>query len=296
MVMLTNIKRLTYLYKQLSFGKFFKVLICVITGKPFRMLPHHLFCQTIVLIHQSDAKKESQKIGSQNILQHTENKVNLKVHLRQNTSDFFIYNQIFIRQDYSGLVYAISVHTAKKIQYIVDAGANIGCATLYFKCYFPLAEIIAIEPEESNFGMLSENMLLNDVDNVHCVKAALWNKQERLVIDHSFRDQSHSACTVNEAKGSNESLPGCTINSLLTTYDFPYIDIFKIDIEGAEKHLFEDPDCLNSFLPITRFIAIEVHEEFISTKQVIEILQSFGYAISTSGEYIVGINSRLVVD
>src|SRR5205809_677357 len=43
------------------------------------------------------------------------------------------------------------------IPVIVDAGANIGAATILFHSQFPEAHIVAIEPEPGNFAILSKN-------------------------------------------------------------------------------------------------------------------------------------------
>ncbi len=40
---------------------------------------------------------------------------------------------------------------------IIDAGANVGFASLWFLQRFPNTEIIAIEPESSNCEMLKKN-------------------------------------------------------------------------------------------------------------------------------------------
>src|SRR5262245_33873931 len=63
-------------------------------------------------------------------------------YLRVPSSDVPTFEQIFIRQDYD-----FDVKRPPKT--IVDAGTNIGLASLYFSNKFPNTNIIAIEPEES---------------------------------------------------------------------------------------------------------------------------------------------------
>jgi tRNA1(Val) A37 N6-methylase TrmN6 len=41
---------------------------------------------------------------------------------------------------------------------IVDAGANIGMASIFFAQKYPDAKIIAVEAEASNFAMLARNV------------------------------------------------------------------------------------------------------------------------------------------
>src|SRR5688572_6336531 len=43
-------------------------------------------------------------------------------------------------------------------KFIVDAGANIGIASIYFATKFPNARVIAIEPEPENFTLLEKNI------------------------------------------------------------------------------------------------------------------------------------------
>jgi FkbM family methyltransferase len=45
---------------------------------------------------------------------------------------------------------------------IIDAGANIGLATLWFKAQYPKATIISIEPDAENFAVLKENVVASD--------------------------------------------------------------------------------------------------------------------------------------
>src|ERR1700674_2609294 len=70
--------------------------------------------------------------------------------LRANTSDIQTFEQIFISQTYE---LGIDIEP----QLIVDGGANVGYASIYFANRYPAAQIIALEPEESNFELLKEN-------------------------------------------------------------------------------------------------------------------------------------------
>ena len=57
---------------------------------------------------------------------------------------------------------------------LVDAGANIGLASLYFANRFPSANIIAIEPEQSNFDLLRKNVA--PYETITPIRAALWHE------------------------------------------------------------------------------------------------------------------------
>ena len=56
---------------------------------------------------------------------------------------------------------------------IIDAGANIGMATLYFKFLYPKAKIIAFEPFGATFAVLMDNIELNNLKDVRLVNSAL---------------------------------------------------------------------------------------------------------------------------
>ncbi|EHR01403.1 FkbM family methyltransferase [Bradyrhizobium sp. WSM471] len=45
---------------------------------------------------------------------------------------------------------------------VVDAGANIGAASLWFKKQFPASIVVAVEPDPENFRILTKNAELTD--------------------------------------------------------------------------------------------------------------------------------------
>src|ERR1041385_3761622 len=70
---------------------------------------------------------------------------------RIGSSDWEVFIQIFVNQEYR------CVEDIHDPELIIDCGANVGYASLYFLTKFPRAHIIAIEPDRANFDMLLRN-------------------------------------------------------------------------------------------------------------------------------------------
>jgi hypothetical protein len=101
------------------------------------------------------------------------NRIDIKApfFLRVPSLDVWTFDQIFIKQEYD-----FDVKRTPKV--IVDAGANIGLASIYFSNKFPDSKIIAIEPEESNLEILRKNIA--PYDNIIPVCGALWHENTRI--------------------------------------------------------------------------------------------------------------------
>jgi len=72
------------------------------------------------------------------------------IHLRLRTSDVSLLDEIILNAEY-----ACETFSAPRV--IIDAGANIGLASVFYANRYPRAKIIAIEPEQSNFDVLKKN-------------------------------------------------------------------------------------------------------------------------------------------
>ena len=173
--------------------------------------------------------------------------------LRILSSDIPTYEQVFIEKEYE-----LSVKTPPKV--IVDAGANIGLASIYFANKYPEAKIIAIEPEQSNFDLLKENVA--PYANIIPVHAALWNKNEEInLVDPGLGNWGF----MTEMQDSTEKLSAntchpvtaMTIDKIMSDYNLITIDVLKIDIEGAEREVFSDT---SSWIGKVDSIIIELHE------------------------------------
>jgi len=68
------------------------------------------------------------------------------------------------------------------------------------------------------------------------------------------------------------------------------IDILKIDVEGAEKVLFEDIKYATQFLKKVKFIAIEIHDELDLRTKIYHAFRINNYFYYNSGELTIAVN------
>jgi FkbM family methyltransferase len=136
---------------------------------------------------------------------------------------------------------------------IIDCGANIGASVAWLSAHYPEAHIVAVEPAPENFALLRRNCAGLDVD---LRLAGIGSVDGRAYLDKSSGCEM-SFRTTSEVRGIEIDL--ISIGSLLaskpSTAYAPFL--LKIDIEGAEKNLFEgDTDSINRF-PL---IILEPHD------------------------------------
>lgn len=207
--------------------------------------------------------------------------------LRRETSDFLVFQQIIINEEFKSVVDLI-IHKGIHVSKIIDAGSNIGLTTLYFKQYFPQSEVVCIEPDNGNIAQLHENIKINNINNVEVIQAGIWAHNGWLDIDYTFRDgKEWSRCLKPSITGKG-SIPVFTITELLKKKQWDVIDLLKIDVEGAENVIFTQSDNLD-FLGNVRVITIEIHDPLQVGNKIIETLQLYNFKIYLSGELLIGV-------
>ena len=140
----------------------------------------------------------------------------------------------------------------------MDAGANIGMASIYFAHRYPEAKIIAIEPEASNFAVLARNV--QPYPTIKAVHAAVWNRDGEVNVGKPAPETGASGkwSFVTSRQATGDTIRAMTISSLMREFDVPVIDLAKIDIEGSEQEIFED----TRWLAGLRCMMIELHDRF----------------------------------
>jgi FkbM family methyltransferase len=211
----------------------------------------------------------------------------------ENFSDYLVFEQIFNFKEYQivlGLIQLNQFSHEPKI--IIDAGANVGYTSVFFAHHLQCLKIYAIEPSAENVNVYNENIsYLKNNEYVQCYHKALSHKAGMTYsIDRNFRDGKD--WSISTKSDQNGNIEGISINEIIQEHELKYISLLKIDIEGAERFIFDVENDL-SFLKITKIIAVEVHDEFNIRESIYEILRNHNFILFESGELTIGVNKIL---
>jgi FkbM family methyltransferase len=166
--------------------------------------------------------------------------------MRTDIVDQQVYDEIFITKEYD-----VEIDDPR---IIVDAGAHIGMSSLFFAERFPKAKVLAIEPEEHNFSLLVRNT--EDTKNIYPINAGLWGHNAILSVQNP---QTNSWGFRLKETEQAQGIPTLTIDDIILSHNVRFLDILKIDIEGAEIEVFENSA---SWINNVRLIIIELHDSF----------------------------------
>lgn len=199
------------------------------------------------------------------------------VYLRKGTSDFPVFESVLVNRCYD-IDYKIDPHI------IFDCGANIGMTSVFYATRFPQAKIISIEPETTNFELLKKNT--KQYSNINIYQNGLWNKSATLKVE----DNGHGewGFTVKEVpNGTPGGVKAVSIPDLMQQQQVNHIDILKIDIEGAEKELFDSN--YQTWLPKVKVIVIELHDRMRegTAASFFKALANYNYTLEIKGENLV---------
>lgn len=212
------------------------------------------------------------------------NEQQVSVFLRKNSSDLQVLESVVLQEEYK-----IVTANRKKCNSIVDAGGNIGLTTVYLHAFFPEATFMIIEPDDKNFALLKKNLEQNRISKIKLFNNALWVSNEKLVISNSFRDGKDWSLTVEKANSTEEQkgidfLEGISLQEICTTTGIETIDLLKIDIEGAERFLFNDRSFLQHISNAVSLLVIEIHDEFNIRETINHEMTNAGFTAVESGD------------
>lgn len=163
-----------------------------------------------------------------------------------------LFGEIYIDGEYA-------VELATRAPTIVDGGANVGLATLFFKLRYPEATVHAVEANPATFRFLEENVRGNSLSNVHLYSQALSCEEGELEL-FVGGDAGGMRSSVRPERGGAVSVrvPGRRLSALLRT--LPSVDLVKLDVEGAEPDVLADM-IETSTLTVPRRFLIEYHHQ-----------------------------------
>ena len=145
--------------------------------------------------------------------------------------------------------------------FIIDAGANIGIATLFFKQKYPSSEILCFEPDPISFLALKNNIEINNISGVELINAALSNKKGKAFFHGQFfftnPDGRGNSLIKNWGFKSDKDNTIQVQTVKLSSYLHRKVDYLKLDIEGEEQTVLQE---ISPKLDLVKRLSIEVHE------------------------------------
>ena len=182
-------------------------------------------------------------------------------------------------------------------QLILDCGGNIGCASVYFANKYPTAQIYSVEPEASNFKLLTINTAL--YDNIHPIKSALWDKETFVRTTRIGEYKTFGPLgfmTFETTADDSDAFKTTTVAKLLAESGFDEIDLLKVDIEGAEKEVFSAPD-VDEWLPKVKVLTIELHDrmKFGCSYALFKAISKYRWFFAFRGENLIFIRENLMM-
>ena len=165
--------------------------------------------------------------------------------------------------------------------FIVDAGSNTGFASLFFKLKYPKAKIVTLEIEAENVKMIGKN--LKNFKDIDIIQKGLFNKKAFFRIEDPY--QATNSFVIKEVSpNENYDIESITIDEILMSKNIETIDVLKIDIEGAEKDLFEKN--YENWLPKVKIIMVETHDRMIPkcSYSVMKSLNEYNFILYTTTE------------
>ncbi|MFN3868965.1 MAG: FkbM family methyltransferase [Hyphomicrobiaceae bacterium] len=177
------------------------------------------------------------------------------IELRPQAGDLAVLFEVLARQAYR---IDDDVLPPDSVAAVIDAGANIGFSALYFASRYPNARIFSIEPNPGNFDLLVRNTRTEP--RIVAINAALTGEAMPRVIVSNHGPAWNYTTSVSRCgdAGGGVAVRGITVAELMAENELPRVDLFKIDIEGFERHVFAE----GAFLLQVGVIVAELHGDY----------------------------------
>lgn len=141
---------------------------------------------------------------------------------------------------------------------VMDCGGHIGSFTMYIKSYWPNAKILALEPVPENLELYEANIKRNHLADVSVIPYAVYGESGTFYIDLSNKQMD--AVHITSEKPTHNlfiEVQAKTLDEILQDANISVVDLMKLDIEGAEYHLFQHS--VQSLNAHVRRIIMEFH-------------------------------------
>jgi FkbM family methyltransferase len=138
------------------------------------------------------------------------------------------HEEIFVRGIYS-------FRSDSDRPFIIDGGANVGLATLFFKRQYPAAEVLALEADPLIAEVLERNIGSFGLGGVELRREALWDRGGTV----RFAADGADGGRAGESEEAGFEVPAVRLSEVIGERR---VDLLKLDIEGAETRVLVEAE------------------------------------------------------
>jgi len=131
--------------------------------------------------------------------------------------------------------------------FVIDGGANVGLASLFFKRLYPECEILAFEADPAIASVFEANLSTRQWSSVELRREALWD------FDGVVRFAADGADGGRVGEDAGIEVPAVRLSEVIGDRQ---VDFLKLDIEGAETRVLVEAE---DTLPQVRRMFVEYH-------------------------------------
>jgi FkbM family methyltransferase len=197
------------------------------------------------------------------------------IFLRARSSDLEVLMKVFGEREYD-------LPLLQEPKAILDGGANVGYASLFFAMRYPKAKIYAVEPDAANLKLIEKNCAGHA--NIYVIPAALWFEDTELELeDPGMEAHAYRISGLTKGDFAKKRTLARSITSLQTELGLAGFDLVKLDIEGAEREVLKD----ETWLANTHVLVSELHDRFVPgcSRRFYQAIHDF------EGDYLLGENT-----
>jgi len=201
----------------------------------------------------------------------------LTIDFDTNREGFHVFISIFKKREYADFFpfYEKAV--------ILDVGAHFGYFSLFAErnCG-PGSRIVAIEPDQKNFGLLTKNLFDSKSKMIETINCAMAHEEgaQKLFKGRSINSSLIENYALNPLNAEYELTKVMSLQGILASKQLDHVDFMKLDCEGAEYDILLRAS--DETLSKIKTISMEFHDmlnpDFTANK-LYKRLSNAGYKI-----------------